>query len=55
MKHDKISNPAPLTMYNSFGAPGHNTGYAFSSVDNSFGKENGHSRNFSGERLTSIV
>ena len=33
-----VGNPAPLTMYNSFGAAGHNTGYAFSSVDNSFGR-----------------
>ncbi|THU93300.1 hypothetical protein K435DRAFT_967362 [Dendrothele bispora CBS 962.96] len=32
-----ISNPRPLMMYNSAGAPGVNTGYAFSTVDNSFG------------------
>jgi len=32
-----ISNPAPLTMYNSVGAPGQNNGYAFSRVDNSHG------------------
>jgi len=34
-----ISNPAPLMMYNSAGAVGHNTGYAFSKVNNSFGTE----------------
>jgi len=47
VKPEQISNPAPLTMYNSFGAPGHNNGYAFSSVDNSYGKGNGRSPNSS--------
>lgn len=70
VKSEQISNPAPLTMYNSFGAPGHNTGYAFSSVDNAFGRGNantsilgngvgasggGHSRNLSGARADAIV
>jgi len=46
-----ISQPEPLTMYNSFGAGGQNTGYAFSKVDNS------KSQNGRGNRasLTSIV
>jgi len=70
VKSEQISNPAPLTMYNSFGAPGHNTGYAFSSVDNAFGRGNastsilgngvgasgsGHPRNLSGARANAIV
>ncbi|KAJ7583547.1 hypothetical protein C8J56DRAFT_790633 [Mycena floridula] len=46
-----ISQPEPLTMYNSFGAGGQNTGYAFSKVDNSK-SQNGRGRRAS---LTSIV
>jgi len=37
IRREDISGPKPLTMFNSMGAPGVNTGYAFSTVDNSFG------------------
>ncbi|KAF5366236.1 hypothetical protein D9758_005766 [Tetrapyrgos nigripes] len=37
LRPEDISGPTPLTMYNSAGAPGINSGYAFSTVDASFG------------------
>lgn len=37
LRPEDISGPTPLTMYNSVGAAGINSGYAFSTVDASFG------------------